>query len=122
MFWAFASTGSVGLLLGFWLRVPALIAASAVTAVVCFLVASFTELEPASAAGLTFALVGVLQVGYLAGLMLSCAWSWIRPSRFGQASLAGDEPSVHPPERGHVGIQRARRQLAATALTNGNDR
>ena len=122
MFWAFASTGSVGLLLGFWLRVPALIAASAVTAVVCFLVASFTELEPASAAGLTFALVGVLQVGYLAGLMLSCAWSWIRPSRFGQASLAGYEPSVHPPEPGHIGIQRVRGQLAATALANGNDR
>ena len=122
MFWALASTGSVGLLLGFWLRVPALIAASAVTAVVCFLVASFTELEPASAAGLTFALVGVLQVGYLAGLMLSCAWSWIRPSRFGQASLAGDEPSVHPPEPGHIGIQRVRGQLEATALANGNDR
>ena len=121
MFWAFASTGSVGLLLGFWLRVPALIAASAVTAVVCFLVASFTELEPASAAGLTFALVGVLQVGYLAGLMLSCAWSWIRLSRSGQASLADDEPSVHAPEGGHIGIQRVRRQLPATALANGND-
>ena len=75
MLLAFAATGSVGLLLGFWFRAPALIAASGVTAVVCLSVAPFTELELASAVGMTFALVGVLQVGYLAGLILSRAWS-----------------------------------------------
>jgi hypothetical protein len=81
MLLAFAATGSVGLLLGFWGRAPALIAASGVIAVICLSVAPFTELGPASAVGMTFALVGVLQVGYLAGLMLSCAWSRIRLSR-----------------------------------------
>jgi hypothetical protein len=52
--------------------------ASGVTAVVCLSVAPFTELGPASAVGMTFALVGVLQVGYLGGLILSRAWSRIR--------------------------------------------
>jgi hypothetical protein len=78
MLLALAAAGSMGLLLGFWLRVPALIAASGVTAVVCLSVAPFTELGPASAVGMTFALVGVLQVGYLGGLILSRAWSRIR--------------------------------------------
>jgi hypothetical protein len=78
MLLALAAAGSMGLLLGFWLRVPALIAASGVTAVVCLSVAHFKELGLASAVGMTFALVGVLQVGYLAGLMLSGAWSTIR--------------------------------------------
>jgi hypothetical protein len=85
MLLAFAATGSVGLVLGLWLRAPALIAASGVTAVVCLSVAPLTELGPASAVGMTFTLVGVLQVGYLAGLMLSCAWSRSRLSRSGHA-------------------------------------
>ena len=75
MLLAFAATGLVGLLLGCWFRAPALVAGSAVTAVVCLSVASFMKLELASTVGLTLALVSVLQVGYLAGLMLSCAWS-----------------------------------------------
>ena len=81
MLWAFAATSSVGLLLGFWLRAPALVAASGMTAVVCLSVAPFTEQGPASAVAMTFGLVGMLQAGYLAGLMLSCAWSRIRLSR-----------------------------------------
>jgi hypothetical protein len=72
MLLALAAAGSMGLLLGFWLRVPALIAASGMTAVVCLAVAPFTELGPASAVGMTFALVGVLQVGYLGGLIRPC--------------------------------------------------
>jgi hypothetical protein len=75
MWLAFAATGSVGLLLGFWLRAPALIAASGVTAVVCLSVAPFTELAPVSAVAMTFALVGVLQLGYLAGACLKRAFA-----------------------------------------------
>jgi hypothetical protein len=75
MLLAFVAAGSIGLLLGFWFRAPALVAASVVTAVVCLSVAPFIKLGPASAAVMTFALLGVLQLGYLAGLMLSCAWS-----------------------------------------------
>jgi hypothetical protein len=91
---AFAAAGSVGLLLGFWLRAPALIAASGVIAVVCLSVAPFTELRPASAVGLTFALLSALQIGYLIGLMLSCAWARMRLSRSGHVVLAGTE-GVH---------------------------
>jgi hypothetical protein len=99
MLLAFAAAGSVGLLLGFWLRAPALIAASGMTAVVCLSVAPFTELRPASAVAMTFGLVGVLQVGYLAGLMLSCAWARMRLSRSGRVVLASSEPGVHPGTR-----------------------
>ena len=91
MLLALAAAGSMGLLLGFWLRVPALIAASGVTAVVCLSVAPFTELGPASAVATTF-----VQVGYLAGLVLSCAWARMRLSRPGRAFLASSEPGVHP--------------------------
>ena len=80
MLLTFATGGSLGLLLGIWFRVPALVAASGVTAVVCLSVAPFTELGLASAVAMTFALVGVLQVGYLAGLVLSGACSRIRLS------------------------------------------
>jgi hypothetical protein len=38
----FAAAGSIGLLLRFWLRAPALIAASVVAAVVCLSAAPFT--------------------------------------------------------------------------------
>jgi hypothetical protein len=121
MLWAFAGTGPVGLMLGLWFRAPALIAASGVTAIVCLSAAPFTELEPASAVGITFALVDVLQVGYLAGLMLSGAWSRGRLSCSGHASLAIDEPGAHSPGRGHISLQRIHRQRPATALANAND-
>jgi hypothetical protein len=82
MLLAFATAASTGLLLGFWLRAPALFAASVVAAVVVSLsVASFTELGPVSAVGLTFALLSALQVGYLIGLMLPCAWVQMKLSR-----------------------------------------
>jgi hypothetical protein len=73
MLLAFGAAGALGLLLGLRYRIPALLAASGVTALVC-LVAPFTGLTPLSAAVITFTLLGVMQVGYLAGLMLSCAW------------------------------------------------
>ena len=92
MLLAFAATGLVGLLLGCWFRAPALLAGSAVTAVVCLSVASFTKLELASTVGLTLALVSVLQVGYLAGpdaVLCLVAVSF----------LASSGPGVHPRPR-----------------------
>ena len=47
MFLAFAA-GSIGLLLGLWFRVPALIAASVASVVLCLLIAPFVELSPVS--------------------------------------------------------------------------
>ncbi len=112
MLWALAAAGSFGLSLGFWLRPSALIAASAVIAVLCLSVAPFTELEAATAMGITFALLGVLQLGYLAGLMLS------RP---GHSSLASDEPDGHLQGAGYIGIQPIRNRCPATALAHAND-
>jgi hypothetical protein len=81
MLLAFAAAASTGLLLGFLLQAPALFAASVVAAVVVSLsVASLTDLGPASAVGLTFALLSALQVGFLIGLLLACAWARMRIS------------------------------------------
>ena len=70
MLWAFAA-GSIGLLLGLWFRVPALITASVATVALCLLTAPFAELSPVSTAGLILALLSVLQGGYLVGLVWS---------------------------------------------------
>ena len=54
---------------------PAVVAASGLTAAAWLLLATFTDLGLMLTLGITFAALGVLQVGYLAGIMLSCAWS-----------------------------------------------
>jgi hypothetical protein len=77
----FAAGGLMGLLLGFMFPAPALIAASGMTAVVCLSVAASIGLEWATVVVMTFALLGVLQLGYLAGLALSGAWSRAKLSR-----------------------------------------
>ena len=64
-----AAIGSVGFLLGFWLRLPALVVASAVIAVVYLSVAPSAAQGPASGVAMTFALLSVLQIAYLAGLL-----------------------------------------------------
>jgi hypothetical protein len=64
-----AAIGSVGFLLGFWLRPPALVVASAVIAVVYLSVAPSTAQGPASVVAMNFALLSVLQIAYLAGLL-----------------------------------------------------
>jgi hypothetical protein len=75
MLLALGAAGALGFVLGLRYRVPALLAASVVTATVCLSVAPFTELKPMDLAAITFAVLGLLQVGYLTGLLLSCAWS-----------------------------------------------
>ena len=72
MLWALAGAGGMGLLLGLKFRVPALIAATWLTAAGCLSLAFFLDLGLLPALVFTFASLGVLQVGYLAGLMLLC--------------------------------------------------
>jgi hypothetical protein len=62
--------GLMGILLGLWFRVPALIAASMTTAAVFPLFASFAEFSPLSTAATIVALLSALQGGYLVGLFL----------------------------------------------------
>jgi hypothetical protein len=72
--------GAMGLLLGLLFRVPALLAASLMTATVCLSVAAFTELTLMTVIVITIALLGVLQVAYFMGLTVTCAVSRARPS------------------------------------------
>ena len=74
LLWAFIAAGGTGLLLGLWFKVPALIAVSGLAAAI-FIPIALTHYAPWSALFMTVALLGVLQFGYLAGLMLALAWS-----------------------------------------------
>lgn len=95
MLWPFAVAGLVGLLLGCWFRVPALIAASGVAAVISMTAAIHMGLEFLFAVGVTFALLGALQVGYIAGLMLSCVRSRAKFLLAERYMLAGGQGSGH---------------------------
>lgn len=95
MLWLFAFGGLAGLLLGCWFRVPALIAASGLAAVVSMTAATHMGLGFLFAVGLTFALLGALQVGYIAGLMLSCAWSRAKFPLVARYMLPSDQESSH---------------------------
>lgn len=95
MLWSFAVAGLVGLLLGCWFRIPALVGASAVAALMTMLAAAHTGLHILSAVGLTFAVLGVLQVGYIAGLTLSCARSRTKFLLADRYLLARDQAPSH---------------------------
>jgi hypothetical protein len=91
---ALGAAGVMGLVLGLRYRVPALLVASVVTATVCLAVAPFSDLNPMVAIGATFVLLGVLQVGYLTGLLVSCAWSRANLWLAGRARVVnGQQPS-----------------------------
>jgi hypothetical protein len=84
-----------GLLLGCWFRVPALIAASAMAALISMAAATHAGAQFLPAVGWTFALLGTLQVGYLAGLMLSCAGARARYLLNDRFMLAGHQGPGH---------------------------
>ena len=72
MFWELIiATGAVGVPVGLWFRVGALIAASMLVAVIGF-TAGFLRGHPAFAVLDTALAIATLQIGYLLGLMLSC--------------------------------------------------
>jgi hypothetical protein len=75
MLWAFAAAGATGVLLGLWFRVTALVAVSVVTAAACLPAAVHAGVGLMPSLIITFATVGLLQAGYLAGVMLACAHS-----------------------------------------------
>jgi hypothetical protein len=69
---------ALGLLLGFSLRVSAVVAASAAIVVVGGSVAPFTQVSALTAAVTTIGALLTLQCGYIVGLALSCVWSRVR--------------------------------------------
>jgi hypothetical protein len=95
MLWELGAGGAIGLLLGLRFRLPALLAASGAMAAACLTVAFCSASKPLIAVGMTFAALGVLQLGYVAGLLLSCAWSKVRHWPAGRLTLASDNPPRH---------------------------
>ena len=74
MLWAIVSVACVGILLGLWLRVASVVAASIVLAAVStVLLPLLTEWSLLAAAGFLFALLSSLQLGYLAGAVIACS-------------------------------------------------
>lgn len=103
MLWATVIAGGSGLLLGLWLRAPAVLAASAATVAACIVVLPFANWSLLAAILFGFGLSTALQLGYLAGLMLSCAraragsWSGLLRSVVGTRQwLAAHPRSLEP--------------------------
>src|SRR5262245_26387815 len=77
------AAGATGVMLGLWFRVPALIAASAATVLTWLLIAALTEFDVVDTAGMALLVLSLLQAGYLAGLIVSQAWSRAASARSG---------------------------------------
>ena len=75
MLWAIIAVTGLGMLLGVRFRVNALIAASLALAVLSCAVTLNGQQPLLTTLALTYAFVAALQVGYLVGLALACAWS-----------------------------------------------
>ena len=73
MLWALVTIGGMGLLVGLWLRVPAIIAASGVTVIALIALAPLTQWSLLAIVLLGFGSLTVLQIGYLVGVTLACA-------------------------------------------------
>jgi hypothetical protein len=80
MIWVFVTAGGAGFLLGLRYKLPALIAVSGLTFLVCFPVALLAEMGLLPALLIAFGLLGVLQVGYLGGALAAGTWAGTRTS------------------------------------------
>jgi len=75
MLWQLVTSGILGVLLGLWLRVPAILAAAVPLVVITALLMTPRHWSLLEAVGFMFMLVTVLQIGYLIGLLMSLAWT-----------------------------------------------
>ena len=73
MLWALATVVGMGLLLGLWLRVPAIIAASGVTVIALIALAPPKQWSLLAIVLLGCGSLTALQIGYLVGVTLACA-------------------------------------------------
>ena len=88
MVWSIAVTAGIGLLAGtIGMRVPFLLLASFVTAVAG---AALTPVEWWPLWGVSYiaAMLTALQLAYLAGLSIACAFAWLRPRAEEKASVS----------------------------------
>ena len=73
MLWAVIAVSGMDLLLGLWLRVPAITAASGVTVIAFIALAPLTQWSMLAIVLLGFGALTALQIGYLVGVTLACA-------------------------------------------------
>jgi ABC-type amino acid transport system permease subunit len=74
MFWATATAAGMGVLLGLWFRVNALIAGSIALLALSCVVALFRQQPFLMSLAFTYAVLVSLQSGYIVGVALACAW------------------------------------------------
>jgi hypothetical protein len=72
--WLLVVACGFGVLLGMWLRVPSVVAASVATVLLCSILMPLTGWSPLAAIAYVFALLAALQCGYLVGVGLSHPW------------------------------------------------
>ena len=72
LFWAIIVAGATGLLLGLWLRVPAVVFASAMAVLAGIALTSLTDWSLLGSALYCVGLLVTLQIGFLAGGALAC--------------------------------------------------
>jgi hypothetical protein len=72
--WLIGVAFGFGILLGLWLRVPSVVAASGAVVLLCSVVTTLAGWSPLTAIALIFALLFALQCGYLVGVLSPILW------------------------------------------------
>ena len=86
MLWLLLPAGGAGVLLGLWLRVPALLAASVALVGTAAVLMTLGEWPLGEAIAFIFMLLTALQVGYLVGLLLPSAWTRVASRHLSRVS------------------------------------
>jgi hypothetical protein len=80
MLWLLVTAGALGVLLGLWLRVWVLLAASVALVVTTTVLMTPEQWPPLQASGFILMLLSTLQLAYLVGLLLSGIWARLASS------------------------------------------
>jgi uncharacterized membrane protein AbrB (regulator of aidB expression) len=91
--WLLVVACAVGILLGLWMRIPSIVAASAALVLGCSVGMPLAGWSLLTALMYIFALLGALQCGYLIGVGLSLPWMTAR----GRARLPRNSTEVQRP-------------------------
>jgi hypothetical protein len=89
MLWLLVTASALGILLGLWLRVSALLGASVALVVTTAVLMTLGQWSLLQAIGFIFILLSTLQVGYLVGLLLSGARTRLPHGNPPQVSTCG---------------------------------
>lgn len=107
LLWALGAAVLTGLLLGFFFRLPALVAASAILATIACVTSIWVGSSAVSATLLTVTHLLVLQGSYLAGLIIS-AWASELRKRYKVHRVSRTSAPTGPLEDGGLDLVRQR--------------